>query len=76
MVDAPGKIENKIVDILVTLRSEGNVISAFYRFFHKEVNAENRKLLPLTQSNKKYFKGKWWMRRVRFKTKLLIIQLS
>jgi hypothetical protein len=43
MVDAPGKIENKIVDILVTLRSEGNVITAFYRFFHKEINAENRK---------------------------------
>jgi hypothetical protein len=42
MVDAPGKIENKIVDISVILRNEGNVITAFYRFFHKEINAENR----------------------------------
>jgi hypothetical protein len=48
MVDAPGKIENKIVDISVILRNEGNVITAFYRFFHKEINTENRKLLPLT----------------------------
>jgi hypothetical protein len=48
MVDAPGKIENKIVYISVIFRDKGNVITAFYRFFHKEINAENRKLLPLT----------------------------
>jgi hypothetical protein len=48
MVDAPGKIENKTVYISVILRGKGNVITAFYRFFQIEMNAENRKLLPLT----------------------------
>jgi hypothetical protein len=54
-VDAPGKIENKIVCISVILRGKGNVITVFYTFFQNEMNAENSKLLPWTLVRQKIF---------------------